>query len=85
MYAYGRFWDAEKAVLLYPGDFDSPEFKAFKTDDFLMRDDAYVQIKHRCKMGYVSVLDPIKGGLDDQIGYRVLSLLEIQSAGIMQG
>jgi 5-methylcytosine-specific restriction enzyme subunit McrC len=78
MYAYGRFWDAEKALLLYPGDYHSPEFKAFKTRDFSLLEGEFIPMDHHCKMGYVSVLDPRKEvGLDDQIGNKVLSLLEI--------
>jgi 5-methylcytosine-specific restriction enzyme subunit McrC len=77
MYAYGRFWDAEKALLLYPGEFYSPDFKVFKTKDFRKLDGVTIPIDHHCKMGYVSVLDPIEGGLDNQIGNKILSLLEL--------
>jgi 5-methylcytosine-specific restriction enzyme subunit McrC len=78
MYAYGRFWGAEKALLLYPGDYHSPEFKAFKTRDFSHLEGEVIPMDHHCKMGYVSVLDTMKKeSLDDQIGNKVLSLLEI--------
>ncbi len=33
MYAYNRFWKAEKAMLLYPGNPKFNEFKPFLDDD----------------------------------------------------
>jgi 5-methylcytosine-specific restriction enzyme subunit McrC len=77
MYAYGRFWDAEKALLLYPGDLASPGFKAFKTKDFRDLEGTAIPIDHHCKMGYVSVLDNTNGGLDNEIGHKVLALLDL--------
>lgn len=58
MYAYCRFWDAEKALLLYPGEDRDNNFKIYQTDDYL-RDEAHnhSQITHQCKIGFVSVLD----------------------------
>jgi len=78
MYAYCRFWDAEKALLLYPGEYDSPEFKAFKTDDFHFYKQEIKPIDHSCKMGYVSVLSPTEEGLDEEIGHKILSLLGLE-------
>ena len=46
MYAYNRFWKSKKAMLLYPGDFDSQAFLPFRNHG----DD-----EHYCKMHYLSV------------------------------
>jgi 5-methylcytosine-specific restriction enzyme subunit McrC len=81
MYAYCRFWDAEKALLLYPGELDENKFKSYKTDDYSKlnnverKDENYIPIDHQCKMGFVSVLDG--NGLDKNIGKKVFNLLEI--------
>ena len=80
MYAYCRFWDAEKALLLYPGEANENKFKYFRTDDYLKHWDNKLElynhnkIDHQCRMGLVSVLDET-GNLDPLIGKKVLELL----------
>jgi 5-methylcytosine-specific restriction enzyme subunit McrC len=74
MYAYCRFWDAEKALLLYPGDAKGNRFKSYLTDDYgLDEEENYSQIKHQCKMGFVSILEGEE--LDENLGEKVLNLI----------
>ncbi|SFD28352.1 McrC family protein [Algibacter pectinivorans] len=76
MYTYCRFWDAEKAMLLYPGDYTENQFENFKTDDyFLDQENTPHKMEHLCKMGFVSVLDA-GGALCGAIGYSILNLLK---------
>lgn len=70
MYAYCRFWNAERAMLLYPGNSLESEFKAFLTDDYAFFD-SKTPLKHECKMGFVSVL-AAPNKLDDKIGAKIL-------------
>lgn len=77
MYAYGRFWDAEKALLLYPGEINSPDFKNFKTKDYRSYEKGIEPITHYCKMGYVSVFEGDSNKLDLDLGQKVLALLEL--------
>jgi 5-methylcytosine-specific restriction enzyme subunit McrC len=76
MYTYCRFWNAEKAVLLYPGKPYGNNFKSYLTDDYSKdhKDDA-LEMDHQCKMGFVSVLEG--ENLDENIGAKILTLLEI--------
>jgi 5-methylcytosine-specific restriction enzyme subunit McrC len=77
MYSYCRFWDAEKAMLLYPGDASENEFKSYLTDDYLkVHEDEHSRIDHQCKMGFVSVLDDANT-LNTDIAKRILDLLEL--------
>lgn len=64
MYTYGRFWNAEKVLLLYPGDRKTHKFKPF-----LNADDP---IAHHCKLGFVSVLKEASNELDLELGAQVL-------------
>lgn len=66
MYAYARFWNAEKVMLLYPGNKEHSGFKAYKNSDI-------DGIEHSCKMGFVSVTDETKE-LDDSIGENILGM-----------
>lgn len=76
MYTYCRFWDAEKAMLLYPGDYTKNRFEKYKTDDYSKHsNDETIEIGHQCKMGFVSVLNDI-GELDSNIGYKILDLIK---------
>jgi 5-methylcytosine-specific restriction enzyme subunit McrC len=76
MYAYCRFWDAEKALLFYTGDTRENIFKAYLTDDYAIdKEENYNPIEHQCKMGFVSVLDG--DALDEKLGEKVLSLLAL--------
>ncbi|QNK78665.1 restriction endonuclease [Winogradskyella sp. PAMC22761] len=77
MYSYCRFWDAEKAMLLYPGDASENKFKSYLTDDYLkVHEDEHSRIDHQCKMGFVSVLDDANT-LNTDIAKRILDLLEL--------
>lgn len=73
MYAYARFWKAEKVMLLYPGTNRNTEFRTFLTDDYWNHDSEVKGIKHDCKMGFVSVLEGDK--LDDNIGGKIFNIL----------
>lgn len=77
MYAYCRFWDAEKALLIYPGKPWENNFKSYHTDDYSKNheDATTIQIDHQCKMGFVSVLND-SGQLDSNIGFKILQLIE---------
>lgn len=77
MYTYCRFWDAEKAMLLYPGDYAENRFKKFETDDYsLDKESTHNEMNHQCKMGFVSVLDA-DGALDLSIGERLMSMVKL--------
>jgi len=76
MYAYCRFWDAERALLLYPGEANENKFQSYLTDDYSKdTEDDPNPIDHECKMGFVSVLNE-KNELDHTIGENILKLLE---------
>ncbi|ADY30868.1 5-methylcytosine restriction system component-like protein [Cellulophaga lytica DSM 7489] len=78
MYAYCRFWDAQKALLLYPGNFRNNSFKTYKTDDYsLYNTNEASEIDHQCKLGYVSVLNE-NGELSTTVGESILKLLELR-------
>lgn len=77
MYTYCRFWKAEKALLLYPGNPTDSLFQEFLTDDYYLdNDDQPKEIKHQCKMGFVSVLNA-KNELDGNIASNILKELEM--------
>ena len=73
MYVYSRFWNAKKALLLYPGEVRNNAFKIFKTDDYEIINNETSKIHHQCKMGFVSVLNEL-GNLDNNIGDRILKI-----------
>lgn len=75
MYTYNRFWNAKKAMLLYPGESKNNSFKPFETEDFFRDNDQTTSITHLCKSGFVSILDQ-NNKLSDTIGKQVLKLLE---------
>ena len=75
MYAYNRFWKAQKAMLLYPGESKNTSFNEFKTEDFFRDNGQTTSIIHMCKSGFVSILDD-DNKLSDTIGKQVLDLLE---------
>lgn len=73
MYAYYRFWDAEKAILLYPGIRGQNKFRSYLTDDYSKdhTNNHYV-IDHQCKMSIVEVM---KGEeLNSELGKEILSM-----------
>ncbi|WP_370391078.1 McrC family protein [uncultured Winogradskyella sp.] len=74
MYAYCRFWDAEKALLLYPGESNKNKYKSYLTDDYsLNTDNDYLEMDHQCKMGFVSVLKD--GELNLELGEEILEMV----------
>jgi 5-methylcytosine-specific restriction enzyme subunit McrC len=74
MYTYCRFWDAEKAMLLYPGEVRGNYFKSYLTDDYVIDNEKnHNQIEHQCKMGFISVLQG--ENLRENLGEKVLSLI----------
>ncbi len=77
MYTYCRFWNADKAILLYPGDTRGNKFKEFKTEDFNVIDKTPEKVMHQCKMGYISVLNE-DNKLNDQVGKEVFMLFDDQ-------
>jgi 5-methylcytosine-specific restriction enzyme subunit McrC len=77
MYTYCRFWDAEKAVLLYPGEASGNNFQSYLTDDYTRdKEEKHFQIEHQCKMGFVSVLEGNE--LDQNIGMKILKKIELK-------
>lgn len=76
MYAYCRFWDAEKAILLYPGESRNNNFKTYLTDDYVIgEEEKKSKIEHQCKMEFVTVFDE-SGYLNERIGEDILRVLE---------
>ena len=78
MYAYCRFWNAEKALLLYPGTKTENSFKEYNTDDYFKIEGGIGKISHLCKMGFVSVMNENTNQLDECMGEKILALLEIE-------
>ena len=77
IYTYCRFWNAEKAMLLYPGKSNKNEFKSYLTDDYSLNVNNLTQeIDHQCKMGMVSVLNS-ENKLNKNLGAEILSLLKL--------
>ena len=66
MYAYHRFWRAEKTMLLYPGEDDYGEYSPFYDRD--------EELITHCKMGFKNVLDR-EGRLDAGIGESVFGMV----------
>ena len=64
LYTYARFWQAEKVVLLYPGEDINTAFVPY-------RNRAEDRIDHRCKSAFVSVVDT-EGNLRRDVGERVV-------------
>jgi 5-methylcytosine-specific restriction enzyme subunit McrC len=78
IYSYCRFWDAEKGMLLYPGDIRHSKFQSYETIDYsLKNEDIPNLIEHQCKMGFVTVLDPLTNELSQTIGEDILNALGI--------
>jgi 5-methylcytosine-specific restriction enzyme subunit McrC len=74
MYAYCRFWDAEKALLLYPGEPKGNRYKTFNTEDYSDFENGPRSMEHRCRMGFVSVVRS-EGELNMKCGIEILASL----------
>ena len=72
MYAYASFWNAEKVMLLYPGDREHSGFRAYKNRE-------HDAILHECMMGFVSVLNKeaaiTNNKLNQNIAIQVLNMI----------
>lgn len=75
MYAYCRFWDAEKALLLYPGNPRKKTYKSYLTDDYSKdhKEGDPFQVAHQCKMGFVEVMKNQE--LNTNLGEEILELI----------
>ncbi|NQY29676.1 MAG: restriction endonuclease [Flavobacteriaceae bacterium] len=65
MYGYARYWNAERVMLLYPGEDKTTHFKPYLGE--------YDEVQHYCKLGVINIIKD--GKLDLEIGSRVLSLM----------
>jgi len=76
MYVYGRFWQAEKLVLLYPStELKNPGFQKFLTNDYVFdkQNNRCNEIKHQCQTAFIPVMDT-EGNLNREIGKVILDL-----------
>ena len=67
MYGYARYWNAEKVMLLYPGEDKITHFKPYLG--------GYDEQQHYCKLGLINIIKDRK--LDLDIGNNIIELLEI--------
>ena len=75
IYTYCRFWDAQRAMLLYPGETSENKFKSFLTDDYSKHiNDGASEIDHQCKMGFVSVFNT-DNEFNGNIGNQIVEML----------
>jgi 5-methylcytosine-specific restriction enzyme subunit McrC len=75
MYAYNRFWDAEKVMLLYPGAKKNTSYKSFETNEY-HPNTKMDPFQHQCKMGFVDVVD--ESGALVSIAEDIFNQLEFQ-------
>ena len=66
MYAYGRYWDSDKLMLLYPGKHYDSGYQGYPNKFDVSR-------VHQCKIGMVSVLDV--SSLDLAVGEKIINML----------
>lgn len=69
MYAYNKFWNSSKAILLYPGTSDEQSFQNFLNPH--EKPDT-----NRCKMAFINVVDK-DGKLSCSIGKELLRQIEL--------
>ncbi|WP_459212063.1 McrC family protein [Aquimarina rhabdastrellae] len=65
MYSYTRLWNAQKALLLYPGEVASNSFHPFKPKDIYT---------HYCKIGFATVMNT-QQQLDTTIAAQIMNQL----------
>ncbi|CAA0154172.1 Restriction endonuclease [Tenacibaculum maritimum] len=76
MYTYCRFWNAEKALLLYPGETKGNDFQCFEIQDVLeSQNKNTTMITHKCKIEFVSVVKG-NGTINENLGIEILKILE---------
>ena len=80
MYVYNDYWNAGKAVLLYPSNTNAiANFKAFEPVTFqaFTEDNAftYNRLQHECGVGRISIFKEGTVVLDEGIGDRILEWL----------
>lgn len=77
MYAYARFWNAEKVMLLYPGSRDRKRFQSFENEDYSFpnSDGTPELIDHRCKMAFAEIVDQGTNMLSSNVGTEILAML----------
>ena len=68
VYTYGRYWNAEKVMLLYPGNNSNSDFRKFVNSNDT--------VSHKCKIGFVNVMDN-EGELSEVVGQKVFNLLKV--------
>lgn len=68
VYTYGRYWNAKKVILLYPGKHVNNLFEEYVNP--------YDNEKHYCKLGFVSVLNS-EGKLSNELAKDIFGLLEL--------
>lgn len=75
MYAYNKFWESEKALLLYPGEDNGEPFESFHDGI-----DNGPNPANQCKMGFVHVLDQAseQAEFDKDIGRKVFGMLVLK-------
>ena len=83
MYAYGRFWNAKRIMLLYPGKTGTEGFIPFNNDEYIAfntEDESQKTMQHECMKGFVSVLKEDDGvfSLDDELGDRILEVFDLK-------
>lgn len=67
VYTYGRYWNAEKVMLLYPGSNENQNFRQFVNSND--------QLTHKCKLGFINVFNK-EGGYNEAIGEKVFESLD---------
>lgn len=67
MYVYGRFWQAERMILLYPGKDDAGSYISYRNSTDI--------IKHACKSSIIEVIDA-ENHLKTNIGQVIIDLIQ---------
>ncbi len=79
MYTYGRFWNAHKIMLLYPGNHGTTDFTAFHNVEHIRLEhtDQYEERQHQCMKGFVSVIHEEGNRLNDKLGEKILDIFQL--------
>lgn len=68
MYAYGRYWNSDFMMLLYPGELYDGGYKSYENRQY------DTNCNHQCKIGMVKVMKS-DGSLDESIGKQIVELI----------